>query len=102
MVKSSELTKEQGALVKRLLLVNTLLEERKLLYAEQDELIMKLKDQLTEVLIEPQDPEQKPFILALVDNFAESNVGWTQAAVKRWCMKIKKYKETKGGDHESK
>lgn len=68
------------------------LELRKALYAELDSLIMELKG----AGFESHDLGEGQ-TLRLVDKFAESNTGWTAAAVKRFDLVIEKPKKTKKG-----
>jgi hypothetical protein len=74
--------KEQ--LLARILEVNAELEIRKALYAEYDQLVMRLVDEgiMHETF--------RDLDIEVVDNFATKNTGWTQAAVKRYCVKVRK------------
>jgi hypothetical protein len=75
---------DKEALLARILEVNAELEIRKALYAEYDELILKLVDAGIEHEI------FRGLELEVVDNFATKNTGWTQAAVKRFALKVRK------------
>ncbi len=72
--------------LKKVLDLKRELDERKKLYAEFDKALLELKDSgfVSEVI------EGREY--RLVDNFAESNTGWTAAAVKRYDLKDRKAK----------
>jgi hypothetical protein len=66
----------------RLIDICKLLEERKVLYAEYDTIVVELASEgFASALVDD-------MVLELKDNFANGNVGWTSAAVKRFEVTI--------------
>lgn len=72
--------------LERIIDIQEELDVRKKLYDEYDKLVVALQaDGFIEAIIDGKE-------LKLVDNYAEKNVCWRMAAIKRYELKIKKAK----------
>ena len=77
-MSNGALNEKQTDILREVLDLQRQIEERKSLYARLDALILEL------VAGQFKSAEIDGMVLALKDNFAESNTGWTRSAVKRW------------------